>query len=52
MMLENSTNIEEDFNFEDEKSFDEVVFKIRYWNTTYTFGRIAELDKKIRKIEF
>lgn len=51
MALESSTNIEEDFNFEDEKSFDEVVFKIRYWNTTYTFGRIAELDKKGKLIK-
>jgi hypothetical protein len=41
------TGIEQvDMQSDELSSIDESVFKIRYWNTTYTFDRISQLYKK------
>lgn len=48
--MKNINEIEfEDNYYSDENSHintDEKIFKIRYWNTTYTYERIAELYKR------
>ena len=46
-MSKKETGIEQvDMQSDELSSIDESVFKIRYWNTTYTFDRISQLYKK------
>lgn len=46
-MGKKETGIEEvEIQSDDFSSIDDTVFKIRYWNTTYTFERIAQLYRK------
>lgn len=46
-MSKKETGIEEvEIQSDELSSIDDSVFKIRYWNTTYTFGRIAQLYSK------
>ncbi|WP_294053855.1 DUF262 domain-containing protein [Streptococcus sp.] len=46
-MGKKETGIEEvETQSDDLSAIDDTVFKIRYWNTTYTFERIAQLYRK------
>lgn len=46
-MSKKETGIEEvEIQSDELSSIDDAVFKIRYWNTTYTFERIAQLYRK------
>lgn len=46
-MSKKETGIEEvEIQSDELSSIDDTVFKIRYWNTTYTFERIAQLYRK------
>lgn len=46
-MSKKETGIEEvEIQSDELSSIDDDVFKIRYWNTTYTFERIAQLYRK------
>ncbi|HEL2556194.1 DUF262 domain-containing protein [Streptococcus suis] len=47
MTIIKETGIEEpEVMTEEFTSMDETIFKIRYWNTTYTFDRVAQLYQK------